>query len=39
MAATSEKARYYLERSVPELKELVQKGIFSKVQASSSHIK
>lgn len=29
----AEKARYYLEKAVPELKEYEQKGIFNKVCA------
>lgn len=31
MAGASDKARYYLEQSVPELQELVRKQIFTKV--------
>lgn len=32
----AEKARYYLEKAVPELKEYEQKGIFSKVRLNDS---
>ena len=32
MAGTSDKARFYLERSVPELQDLLQKKIFTKVR-------
>lgn len=31
MAGASDKARYYLEQSVPELQELIRKQIFTKV--------
>jgi hypothetical protein len=31
MAATSDKARFYLEQSIPELQEYERKKIFSKV--------
>jgi len=31
MSGTSDKARFYLEQSVPELQELEQKKVFSKV--------
>jgi len=31
MAGVAEKARFYLERAVPQLREFEDKGIFSKV--------
>lgn len=31
MASTSDRARYYLEQSVPELQELLRKEVFTKV--------
>lgn len=31
MAGASDKARFYLEQSVPELQELIRKQIFTKV--------
>lgn len=34
MAGASDKARFYLEKSVPELKELQRKDVFSKVSPS-----
>ena len=36
MSATSDKARFYLEKSVPELKEYEQKKIFSKVHTKGT---
>ncbi|KAL9638293.1 MAG: hypothetical protein Q9204_001552 [Flavoplaca sp. TL-2023a] len=35
MAGASDKARYYLEQSVPELQELIRKQIFTKEEVSS----
>ncbi|KAL8771773.1 MAG: hypothetical protein Q9209_002964 [Squamulea sp. 1 TL-2023] len=35
MAGASDKARFYLEKSVPELQELIQKKIFTKDEVSS----
>jgi hypothetical protein len=35
MSIASEKARFYLEKSVPELKEFEEKKIFSKVTNSN----
>ena len=32
MAGASDKARFYLEKSVPELQDLLRKGIFTKVR-------
>ena len=32
MAGASDKARFYLEQSIPELQELERKDIFTKVQ-------
>jgi U3 small nucleolar RNA-associated protein 6 len=34
MAGVAEKARFYLERSVSQLREWEEKGIFSKVRSS-----
>ena len=36
MAGASDRARFYLEQSVPELHELERKGIFTKVSDGSS---
>jgi hypothetical protein len=33
MAGVSDKARFYLERAAPELREFEEKGIFSKVRS------
>ena len=35
MAGTSDKARFYLEQSVPELHELLKKKLFTKVHILS----
>lgn len=35
MSAATDKARFYLEQSIPELKEFERKEIFSKVLASA----
>ena len=37
MAGASDKARFYLEQSVPELQELQRKKIFSEVRFPISH--
>jgi hypothetical protein len=36
MAGVADKARFFLERSVPQLREWEEKSIFSKVRESSS---
>lgn len=38
MASVTDKARFYLEKSVPELKEYERKKIFSKVNRAHSSI-
>lgn len=37
MAGVAEKARFYLERSVPQLREWEQKEIFTKVRPLARH--
>lgn len=36
MAGASDKARFYLEQSIPELQEYERKNIFTKVEPSST---
>jgi hypothetical protein len=36
MAGSSDRARYFLEQSIPELRELLKKEVFSKVSAPST---
>lgn len=37
MAGVADKARFYLERSVPQLREWEQKEIFTKVRPSATY--
>lgn len=39
MAGAADKARFYLEQSVPELRELERKELFSRVSSSRSFIR